>query len=62
MEMIRHLDSTLYKVSGDIVFIVKIALFRLKINNHVHYYLAHAGLLYPNDCLKLGLADSTTPT
>ena len=49
-----YLDSTTDKLSGDIVFIAILALSRLKILNHVHFYLefylAHTGLLHSNDC------------
>ena len=45
-----YLDSTTDKLSGDIVFIAILALSRLKILNHAHFYLARTGLLYLNNC------------
>ena len=49
MRLIRYLDSILYKLQGGIAFTVKFVLY------HVHYYLAHEGLIYLNFCLKLQL-------
>ena len=45
-----YLDSNTGKLSGDIVFIAILALSRLKILNHAHFYLARTGLLHSNNC------------
>ena len=48
-----YLESAMHKLSGDIIFMAILALFRPKILNHSQYQLARTGLLYSNNCLKL---------
>ena len=55
-----YLDSTTDKLSGDIVFIAILALSRLKILNHAHFYLARTGLLHSNNCSIFPM-EHTTP-
>ena len=48
-----YLETAIHRLSGDIIFIAILALFRPKLLNHAHYQLACTGLSYSNNCLKL---------
>ena len=47
-----YLESVMHRLSGDIIFIPILALFRPKFLNHAHYQLAHTGLSYSNNSLN----------
>ena len=54
------LDTTTYELSGDMVFRVILALSRLKILNHAHFYLACTGMLHSTNRLWFHISNHTT--